>query len=39
MTSGWLWFAGAGIVLRYLLPVVIVLAVVLGIVGLFAHWF
>jgi hypothetical protein len=38
MTSSWLWLAGAGVALRYVLPVAVVLAVIVGIVGLFAHW-
>ncbi|HEY2430817.1 MAG TPA: hypothetical protein VGI06_17915 [Acidimicrobiales bacterium] len=38
MSATWPWVAAAGLVLRILLPVIVVLAVIAGLVGLLAHW-
>jgi hypothetical protein len=38
MSTTWPWVAGASLVLRYLLPVLVVLAALAGVVGLVAHW-
>jgi len=39
MSKTWPWVAGAAVVLRVLLPILLIAAVVLAIVGLVAHWF
>jgi hypothetical protein len=38
MSTTWPWVAGAAVALRYLLPLLVVAAVVLAIVGLIVHW-
>lgn len=38
MSTTWPWVAGASIALRYVIPVVVVLAIIVAIVGLMAHW-
>jgi len=38
MSKSWPWVAGAAVLLRFLLPVVVILAIVVGVIGLIAHW-
>jgi len=39
ISKTWPWVAAGGVLLHFLLPFLVVAAVVLVIVGLFAHWF
>ena len=39
MSESWPWIAGIGLVLRFLIPLLLVIGIVLVIIGLFAHWF